>query len=412
MNNSDVKDQLTRELQDRARDVDGHPIDLESVKRGARRIARRRRIASGAVAAAVLVVAVPTALALTNGSNRGADPISPNPTPTATQSQTPRPDGPVLLTTRDLPRGEDPQVNYLRSPLGDAGGELVTPSGWRQLPVSLQGVAPYGDGWIGLGYDSDDAEMFVLDADLQIISRFPTGYSFAISQDASPDESRVAYIRVTYMGQTLVNAPTSGADALTWSFGRTPITPVGFVDADTVLFQRDGVEPVIGLARAGGKVTELDGFSRVTGASMANGLVAGQTRSSPDASGCFGVMDPASSTSEMLWDTCDYSLSTFSPNGQFVLASDPYLDGLGAGSVSILDAQTGELVVTYQQRGNSQIALTQTVWEGSDTVLAIAADGNAFTILRMSTFGKLEAATDPFVSDLDADVPYWFAAPR
>ena len=410
MNHSDEKDQLTRELHDRSRHIDGHPIGLESVKQSARRIARRRRIASGAVAAAVLAVAVPSALALTNGSNRGTDPAGPNPTPTATQSATPRPDGPVLLTTRDLPRGEDPQINYLRS--GGWGGELVTPSGWRQLPVSLQGITSYGEGWIGLGYNNPGAQMYLLDADLQIIDRFPSGNSFAISQDAKRIASQVAYVKIEDDGsQTLVNAPTSGADALTWSFpGRPAITPVGFVDADTVLFQSDGAKPTIGLARGGGKVTGLDGFIKVTGANMANGLVAGQTRSNPDASGCFGVMDPASSTTEMLWDTCDYSLSTFSPNGQFVLASTPYLDGLGNSSASILDAQTGELVVTYQQRGNLQIVLTRTVWESSDTVLAIAVDGNTYTMVRMNTSGDLEAATDPFENDPIDDAPYWFAS--
>ena len=74
MNNSDEKDQLTRELQDRSRDIDGHPIDFESVKQGARRIARRRRITGVAVAAAVLAIAVPTALALTNGTTGGLTP--------------------------------------------------------------------------------------------------------------------------------------------------------------------------------------------------------------------------------------------------------------------------------------------------------------------------------------------------
>ena len=411
MNHFDEQDQLTQELHNRSHDIDRDAIGLESVKHSARKIQRRRRIVSGAVAAAVLAVAVPTALAVTNGINRSGDPVDgPNPSPTETQSAAPRPDGPVRLTTEGIPRGEDPQVNYLRSPLGGAGGELVTPSGWRYLPVSLQGITSYGDGWIGLGYDSFGAEMFFLDADLQITDRLPSGPSFAVSSDGN----RVTYVKIEAdKSQTLVNAPATGADPLAWSFPEVPpIAPVGFVDTDTVLFQTGEKDPVIGLATLGNKITQLDGFIKVTGANMANGLVAGQTRSNPDASGCYGVMDPASSTSEMLWETCDYSLSTFSPNGQFVLASDPYLDGFGTRSVSILDAQTGDLVVTYQQRGNSQMALTQTVWESGDTVLAIAAEGTSFTILRMSAAGDLDAATDPLENDPNADIPYWFASPR
>lgn len=410
MNHSDEKDQLTLELQDRARDIDGHPIDFESVKQGARMIARRRRITSVAVAAAVLVVAVPAALALTNGTVGGADPIGPNPTPTDTQSAAPRPDGPVRLTTEGIPRGEDPQINYFRYPLGGDGGELVTPNGWRRLPVGLETIAPYGDGWIGFSYDSRGEEIFFFDPALQIIDRFSSGSGLSVSSDGS----QVAYVKIDDdKSQTLVSAPVTGAEPMTWSFPERPwLSAEGFMSLDTVLYSAgmDGVK-TFSLAAADGRTKQLDGFLKITGANVANGLVAGQTRSNQDASGCFGVMDPASSTSEMLWDTCDYSLSTFSPNGQFVLASDPYLDGLGNSSASILDAQTGELVVTFQQSGNSQIALTQTVWESSDTVLAIAADGNTYTMVRMSTWGDLEAATDPFENDTNAEVPYWFASP-
>ena len=286
----------------------------------------------------------------------------------------------------------------------------MTPSGWRRLPVGLQDISPYGGGWIGFGYDSRGEEMFFLDAALQIIDRFSSGTGLSVSSDGS----QVAYVKIEDdKSQTLVSAPVSGAEPMTWSFPERPsLSTAGFVSLDTVLYSAgvDGVE-TFSLATSGGRTKRLDGFLKITGANVANGLVAGQTRSNPDASGCFAVMDPASSTSEMLWDTCDYSLSTFSPNGQFVLASDPYLDGLGTASVSILDAQTGELVVTYQQVGNSQIALTQTVWESNDTVLAIAVDANTYTIVRMSTWGDLEAATDPFENDPNADFPYWFASP-
>ena len=407
MNTFNEKDQLTRELHDRSHDIDGHPIGLESVKQSARKIQRRRRVASGAVAAAVLAVAVPTALAVTNGVNQSVDPVSPNPTPTPTvrQSAAPRPDGPVQLATKGLPRGEDPQVNYIRG----ESEELVTPDGTKDMPLAMQGITPYGDGWVGLGYDSQGAQMFFMDSDLQITDRVASGDSFTIS----PDGSQVAYVQIEEDdSQTLVNTPpTSELAPLTWPFPKRPaIAPRGFMTPDTVLYQSDGGNATVGMATADGQTRQLEGFVKATGASMVTGLVAGQTRSNPDASGCFGVMDPASSTSKMLWDTCDYSLSTFSPGGQFVLASDPYLDGAGTRSVSILDARTGDLVVTYQQERDSQIVLRGPVWESNDTVVSIAQEGTSFTFLRMSTAGDLEAATDPFEGDPMADVPYRFAS--
>ncbi len=404
MNNLSDKDRLSRELHDRSHDIGGHPIGLDSVKQSAHRIQRRRRVVSGAVAAAVLAVAVPAGLAVTNGINQTAPPpVAPN--PTVTKTATPRPDGPVTLTTRDLPRGEDPQVSYFQ---GGSNSVLVTPDGTRDLPVALQGLTPYADGWIGLGYDGRGEEMFTLDPDLNITSRVSSGQSMAVSSD----DTQIAYVRIEDDdSQTLINAPADGTDPITWTFAeQPPIKPVGFVDADTVLYQTEERNPAVGLATVGGETRELDGFVGVTGANMANGLVAGMTKQRQDGSGCFGVMDPAASTSTMLWETCAYSVSSFSPDGQFLLASDPYQSGFGATSVSILDAQSGDLVVTYRPARNAQVAMPQVVWEDSGAVLASAQEGEDWTILRMTTGGELEAATDPVKADPFADIYYVFAS--
>ena len=48
-----------------------------------------------------------------------------------------------------------------------------------------------------------------------------------------------------------------------------------------------------------------------------------QTESSADGSGCFGVVDPAVSTAGVGLGTCDHALGAFSPDGRYVLASDP-----------------------------------------------------------------------------------------
>jgi hypothetical protein len=399
------KDQLSRELHERSHDIGGHPIGLDSVKQSARKIQRRRRVVGGAVAAAVLAVAVPAGLAVTNGINQTSPgPVAPG--PSVTKTATPRPDGPVTLTMQGLPRGEKPGVAYFE---GGSNKELVTPDGTKSLPVGMQGLTPYDGGWIGLGYDGRGEEMFLLDADLEVTDHFSSGQRFAVSSDGS----QVAYVRIEDDdSQTLVNAPTDGTDPVTWSFAqRPPISPVGFVDADTVLYQTEEQHQQIGLATVGGETEQLDGFVKVTGASTANGLVAGQTRSNPDGSGCFGVMDPAASTSEMVWETCDYSVGSFSPDGQLVLGGDAYGDGIGARSVSVLDAQTGDLVVTYQQDRDSQIMMPQVVWEDSDSVLATAVEGQDWTLLRLTSGGEVEAATDPVKADPYADFYYVFATP-
>lgn len=392
------KDALTRELQDRSHDIGGHPIGLGDVKQSARRIQRRRRIASGFVAAAVLAVAVPTSIAVSSGINNTAPGPVEQPTPSVTRTATP--DGPVTLTLEDLPRGEDPQRSYFYN------GDLVTPDGVLEFPVSLQSTTPYGDGWIGLGYDGQgSAEVFMFDADRNITNRQPTNEVLAVS----PDGSQIAYVVVEEDGtQTLVNAPADGSDPVTWSFAEQPvIRPIGFVSASEVLYQTEEERSVVGIASPEG-LTVLEGFINSTSASPETGLVSGQTSSS-DTGSCWAVMDPATSTTEFLWDTCEHSLVELSPDGRHVIATRGQ-DGLGLRDLSILDARTGDPVVSYEQGPRSTVSLVFNVWEDSESVLSLATpdDGQSWTMVRMDTSGALEEVIDPVEQEPNSDWPFWF----
>ncbi|HJR37481.1 MAG TPA: hypothetical protein VJ819_03785 [Nocardioidaceae bacterium] len=392
------KDALTRELQDRSHDIGGHPIGLGDVKQSARRIQRRRRIASGFVAAAVLAVAVPTSIAVTNGINNTAPGPVEQPTPSVTQTATP--DGPVTLALEDLSRGEDPQRSYFDN------GDLVTPDGVLEFPVSLQSATPYGEGWIGLGYDGQgSAEVFMFDADLNITNRQPTNEVLAVS----PDGSQIAYVVVEEDGtQTLVNAPADGSEPVTWSFGERPvIRPIGFVSASEVLYQTEEERSVVGIASSEG-LTVLEGFINSTSANPDTGLVTGQTSSS-DTGSCWAVMDPATSTTDFVWDTCEYSLVELSPDGRHVIATSGQ-DGLGLRDLSILDARTGDPVVSYEQGPRSTVSLVFSVWEDSDSLLSIATpdDGRTWTMVRMDTSGALEEVIEPVDQEPNSDWPFWF----
>jgi hypothetical protein len=400
MSRIDEKELLARELRARSAGVGGHPIGFDEVRRSARRIKRRRAVVTGAVAAVFASIALPTGLGLTSGLTTGEGPVE-QPTVAASPTQAvPRPDGPVTLTLRGLEDGPAPAIPYFT-----ADG-LVTPEGTLETDVVLQAVERRGDGWVGLGYAGEGAQVLTFDEDLEVTGSEPSGMTMA----ANADGSLVAYVRIEPDGvQTLLS--TSGLDAMSWSFpARGDVEPVGYVGPGEVVYQVVRGESVeAGIAYGDGTTRPISGFVKVTAASEANGLIAGQTRANADGSGCFGVLDPARSTSEPVPQTCDYSLESFSPDGRYVLATDAYQSGSGWRTLTVLDARTFEPVVEYRQPRDGQVALVMTAWESPDSLLAVATEGSTTTIVRMGLDGRLEQVVDPVEGDPFADLPFSFS---
>ncbi|HEX6247475.1 MAG TPA: hypothetical protein VFZ64_06340 [Nocardioidaceae bacterium] len=404
MNDFDEKDLLIRELRERSGDVDGSSIGFHAVRHSARRMQRRRNIVGGAVAAVVATAAVPGGLAVTSALNDGRDPVDGS-TIAATPSEatpapapTPRPDGTFVMTLDGLTRGEDAQVPYIDYPRA----ALVTPDGSMGLPTVYQKITRYDDGWLALGYEGDGAEMFLLTDDMEVTRSFPSGDTFVVSDDGS----RVVYVQIEDDGtQTLVNAPTDGLDPQTWSLPESPaVQPIGLVDEGSVVYETlaaDGTQAV-SLATAEG-VTELEGFVAGEDAGTTTGLVIGQTRSDMVQGSCWGIMDPAASTTDLVWETCDYWLKSFSPDGRHIAATVPDADGLGAPTLTVLDAESHEPVVEFSNDRKHQSALFQGAWEDDDTVVGIVTEGTTFQLVRYELDGRAEAASDPVEVDPERD---------
>jgi hypothetical protein len=397
MTNFDEKDLLARELRERAADVDGHPIGFDAVRQSARKIRRRRNMVTGAVAAVVASISLPTGVAITaalDGPDGRTDDqmVATNPAPDLA--------GPAKLTLEGLPRGEDPAIAYFHK------GTVVTPERTFELDTTLQALVRRADGWIGLGYAGNGAEVYHLDESLEVTGSEPSGQTMASNDDGS----LVAYVRIEPDGsQTLLSA--AELDALSWTFPERPaVEPVGYVGPGDVVYQTfQGERSTAGIARGDGTTEPLQGFVGLSSASDTAGLIAGQTRVNDDGSGCFGVMDPGSSTKEMVWSTCAYSLNTFSPDGKWLLAGPAYGDGQGDRELYILDARTGAPVMEYTQPRDGQVALMATAWESDETVLSVATEGMTTTVLRMSLDGRLEDAVEPAQGDPFADMPFWFS---
>jgi hypothetical protein len=387
-------DDLTRTLREQADHIGGHPIDLDTVRGRARTIQRRRRAGTAAVAAAVLAVVVPVGITLTGGLNNAA----PQPAPPAEPTIEPAPqqdDGSFLLDIEKAPEGALPQVPYI---VND-DNRLSTPEGSFELPDGIVQLAPYGDGWMAIqagDFGGVGTRVVELDSDFE-----PTGDAVlpeprlsGPSLVANADGSRLGWVELDGDTPLLVNAPTEGGTTIRTRVPgdrHTATSPVGFLADGTLVFTTadpSTFENEFGYVTASGDITSFRGFNTLVSTSQATGLVAGQTQFLGDGS-CSGVTDPVAG-GKLLWETCDYSLGQFSPDGRYIVGLAAYSDGPGSSSLSILDARTGEPVVDYRgPRGRTISGVDQVVWEDGDTVLATVTQGPDQTIVRAELDGAL-----------------------
>jgi hypothetical protein len=390
MSNDNSTDLLTRTLHDRSERMAGSTLSLGEVKSRARGIRRRRQAMTGAAAAVVLAVAVPVGMTVT-------DAIDAKPLPPAQQTQTPDPDktdnaqpqpdfpdGPVTLGVEGLPAGAAPAVNYI-----DYGaGQLVTPEATYDLPEVTGSIARNGDGWITLGGES---EVRWLNADMNVVRTEPSASSYLAVSD---DGGQVAWVQGRYQDPEvlLFAAATTGGEPRSW---RVPdedgeVRPVGFLGQDRVVFTI--IEnSTNGIAEPDGSVTELTGLS-VRSASEAAGLIAVQTEYS-NARKCDGVVDPSVTTSETVWETCEYQLGEFSPDGRYVIGKVVQEDQT-ASEVAVLDARTGDVLARFVSDPDAPVTVYQVVWEDADSLLAVTQEvpSTDYAMVRIGLDGSLQSA--------------------
>jgi hypothetical protein len=399
-NHDELERLLGAELSDRAGDMTGARLRFDDVRGHATSIRRRRRVATGVGVAAALAIIVPAAITV-GGSIDGTTKPDPAPPPPAPAQTT--------LTLDGVPRGDEPQIEYFT-----ADGVVVPGEGLLPLDQSYQAFVPsdISGGWVALSPSRD--ELVDINADLQPVE------SRMINQTmvSNPDRTAIAFTAPESGGQTLFWQSTVNPDfGPSWDFPASPLVePVDFVGEDRIVYETTdarGRHQSIGIANGDGTTTEFEGdFVHAVSASPETGLVAVQTRSNDDASGCFGVVDPAESTADTIWETCDYSLGAMSPDGRYIIASLPYLSGLGVSSVSVLEAETGDLVATFEQPRNGQLALISPQWESSDSFIAVATQGTTNTLLRFGVDGTLEETIDRIPGDPLTDLPVYLGDDR
>lgn len=404
-NHDDLERMLGAELHGRVDGMDHSPLRLSDVQGRAGRIRKTRRLVAGGVVAAALAVVVPTVLTaggMVAGGRGDLGPVPPAASPTPTMPTTP---ARTTLTLEDLERGDDAAIEYF-TPSGvelPGAGEQPLDSRYQAL------VRDEADGgWIAVAPDGQDIVHLSEDFEQQGGSSGTNGFV------TSADRQWVAWVAPEPGAQTLQVRSTTQADA-----GRVvdlPASPVievvDLVASDRVVVRLTDPSgpPSYAVVEPDGSLTDLEGYADVQAASSAVGLISVQTTSEPDGSGCFGVVD-AASPAEPVWETCDHSLGGFSPDGRYVMASDPYLDGFGLASLSILEAATGDLVAEFEGPRNSRIDLVAPSWEDGDSIVASALGAGRQVLLRLTVDGTLEEAA-PAVTEVEGDLHYYLGRDR
>jgi hypothetical protein len=392
------------------------PFTLDDVKGRAGSIRRTRRLATAAGIAAAVAVIVPVAVFASHGlgdddrtlppltqspnpsPTRATDTTSPSPSPTTPTQEPGRGDLPTYSLAGDFPTGSPPALPYL-----DGTRLLRHDHAPLALPRAYDGFVLLGDRVVGSYQDGSGNRMVdVVEGDGSVSLTSPLEGGLALS-DA---------------GTTVAWGTPDGTIETAWSDGQVqlarglgePVT-VAAVVGDGSCYEVDGgCRALFNSSSFGDPPRAADSHGivdiitdqpilKVNDASP-SGLVAVQTSSS-DTGSCSGVLDERKQ--DYVFTTCDNTLRRFSPSGGLLLGSDPYLDGVGLGSLTVLDVATGDPVVTFPIRGG---IIADEAWEDEEHLLVVTHEDSGWRVLRVGLDGTIEVAAGPQVTEDDLARPY------
>jgi hypothetical protein len=364
----------------------GHDLGLEQVLGRARGIRRRRRGTALIAAAAVVAVAVPTALGLHTTDRTTPDPAHRLPTI-------------EKISLSALPVGDKPKTGWLEGMTWHRAGVTV------RIPARPYAVAALGDGVVAAVADeSGNGRAVVVRRNGEVDQLGPITGGLATSPGGKV---------VAIAGPESVTAVQDGDETTETSLAGLPkagpsssYQPVAVTGEDcstghqcAVWVNDDGKDPrVLTAVTPGMDLAPLTGIVKLADVD-ADGLAAGYTRIT-DAGSCSRVQDP---TNEPLWRTCDARFLAFAPDGKHLLGSGPYADGLGDGQLKTFDARTGNPGLDLRTAEGATI--TQMRWEDDDHVLAVVYEGNRWGVLRIGLDRTVEYAVAP-VAGNDLESPF------
>lgn len=383
---STVEKRLAESLGRRADGLDAlpaEPIRLADVRSRATSLRRRRRFATGAGTAAVLALLVPAGILGVNGWDRAEPPpvTTPSPTPIAE---------PVTVDV-DVEQGPQPRAVWIDGPRVHLPDGTVLDAARSYVSAHLVAGKV-----LALRNDPDTGfdEVDELGATGEVLATTPIQDGMVIADDRSAavwqtrdgglqllngDGLRDLALDVDLRGATL--DALEGGDECTrgcalW-FGDARDGSPSRLDLDTL-------EAVPVRGPLGVHDVRQDLYT---------GLLSLDEREPGSCSAVYEGLVP-------LWQTCDHSLDTFSPDGRWVGATDEYVSGAGVGTAVVLDAGTGDRLVEFDA-GDGWF--TQRVWEDETHLLAAhyLEDARTWQVFRLGLDGTVELAVAPQPGSMD-----------
>jgi hypothetical protein len=340
------EDTFVRELERRADQVHPRHLGFEDVRRSARRIQRRRRVAvAGGVAVAVAAaVLVPTALLGGSPRSQAPDPAPPTPsgsTAVLHDGQVTLPDGSRVEV--DLDNQDVTQFGVL------SDGRIVAAV---SRPQSIQVFSPAGD----------------------LAATYPVPYNVITM---SPDDHLVAWVDKNTRVQVLESGV---AEPTTFDWGiPMPGESIGTIDAvygsdcahdGCTVLGGDGSTTTTRLSQLtepGNDLTTSEPL-RITDVSPDGGLWAVSYASPKDEQfGCSGIYDDE--TSEMAVRNCHTSNLRFAPDGEHLLGMQG--DNAMFGQVEVYDTGLQQVMV-YDPKGKRVVKAA--AWADESHLFVVTAD--------------------------------------
>ncbi len=388
MNETPLEDQVHDALHRRVDPLQHSPLTVAGVRRSARRIQRRRRIAAGAAVAAALAVAVPVGLSMNGPAQRSEIPPA---------TQTPRVTGPVVIDVRTAPQGDATTV-----PIIDVDTPSLTVGDTtRELPETYDQITPYLDGWLAILNVEGTRTVRQLGPDFEVLDQATPTSPLTVSTDGA----RIAWAEYDGTQWYVVDRDAAGSreerrTAVPSTPAKAEVRTVGFLPDDGVVVARTnvstGAESTL-VVSPDSDTTELSGFVNVVAASPVTGMVAGQTSSSVDGS-CSQAADATADVGSVVWQTCEHSVGAFSPDGQHLVGFAPYVDGEGSTTVSLLDAADGSSVVDFEVAGarNQVVGISDRVaWEDDETLIVTLVSGGQQYVVRLGLDRTVQLVAGP-----------------
>ncbi len=388
---------LSDALRRQADSTDPHLLSLDDVTSRARGI-RRRRVAAGVVAAAAVVaVVVPTALVATQQADRSDGGIATqtaDPTPTQDPDQTPSSpatpagSGTVALGA-DLPVGAAPRIPVR------LGEEVLVPGSETRIPIGAgtTSFSRLGDQWVSLRRGQDGSGSFrVLDSSGEAVLEQPADPDGGLV--VSGDRTTSAYVGTDRRihSYTAEDGDLSFSEPLDGTVILAAISGTRSCDEKTgggceVLFNKG--TGGVGYATSHGIVDTVPGFQHLGGASDTEyvGIV-----SVSDEGSCSEAR--GNIEQDTAWRTCKFTPEHWSPDGRYVTAGPPYLDGLCCAQYDVLDGRTGRSVLTMDAgtSADNMSYIRSLGWEDETHVLALTYLEDGWRVVRVGLDGSAEIA--------------------